>query len=214
MAGSYAVAYLCQCNSLPASPSPPALLVAPSAQLQPVRRHLAEAGFRPSEPQTDRFAFTRHCYQHTTTGLTLRIAFDTLETDVATIPVADRLSLDGLTLPPCELLLTRLGWSTAVDRYLQEAECLLERFEVVGHDEVEGINGYSFAMRARSSASLETTVTRWLDAVLSRHEPETPVFERIQLLKVWMKCARGLTAPRSAQLRTLYRNWMYPTSWM
>lgn len=215
MAGPYAVANLCQRSGMSARPGTACLLVAPSDQIHSMRQYFAEMGLRAMEPQADRFAFTRHLYTDPATGIQIRVAFDRLETDTGTIPVMDRLTLPGHTLPPSELLLSRLGWSIAIERHLHEAQCLLERFEVVGNDEVEGINGSSFALRARSSPSLEITVTRRLDAIADRQPPGSSISERVQLLKVWLKSSRGLTIRSITEsYHSLYRNWIYPADWM
>lgn len=214
MAGPYAVAYLCKQDGL-VPPGCPGLLVTVSSQIHRIRQHLTELGLRDHEPKADRFALTRHCYRDPSSGLEIRIAFDRLETDVATLLLSERLALPGLTLRPSELLLSRLGWSMPVERYQQEAEALIERFEIVGDDEVEGINGYAFASTARSSVSMETAVTVQLDAIIGRRPPGDQVAERAQLLKVWMKsAARRPAGPNSGRKYTLYRNWIYPTLWM
>ncbi len=215
MAGPYAVVHLCQRADATAPPGTACFLVASSAQIHSIRQYFAEMGLRPMEPQVDRFSFTRHLYVDPARGLQIRVAFDRLETDTGTIPVMDRLALPGETLPPSELLLTRLGWSIVIERYLHEAQCLLERFEVVGNDEVEGINGSSFALRARSSPSLESTVSRWLESLEARQPPGSVVSERVQLLKVWLKSSRRLTVRSGTERHpSLYRNWIYPTDWM
>ncbi len=216
------------------APGTPFLMAAPSQQIQEVRRLLIDAGFRPTEPFEDRFAFTRHCFREATTGIELRVAFDLLETDVAPIPVSDRLNHGGITLLPSELLLTRLGWSQKMDRHSKEAEALLRKFEVAGHDDGNVINGFYFAAKARSSPSLEAVVKTNLHGLEAISIAPDIVADRIQLLEVWLSSVKkGWKAPvgsrpdGEAQVqptrplsrgathgRSLYRNWIYPTMWM